>query len=245
MCGMCIKVCPQGAISNVNDSMVTDLEKCDFCGECVIHCIPGAREIAGRDYGMDEVVDQVLKDGVFYEESQGGVTLSGGEPLVQIDFAAELLQALKAEGIHTAVDTCGAVPFRYLERVAPHTDLFLYDLKVMDDAKHKQLTGVSNQNIIANLRQLTAIHAGVILRIPIIEGVNAEVEFVEETSKCIQGLNIKEIHLLPYHAIASHKYKKLGRDYAGETMQVPTKAKMNQLRDLFAQHGFTVKKEDA
>ncbi len=244
MCGMCVKVCPHGAISNINNSMVTDLEKCDFCAECVIHCIPGAREIAGREYNVQEVYDQVLKDRVFYEESQGGVTLSGGEPLVHIDFATELLQKLKSAGIHTAVDTCGAVPFASLERVAPSTDLFLYDFKLSDAAKHQKLTGASNQEIIANLRKLTAIHPGVVLRIPIIEGVNAEVAFVEETIECIQGLNFREVHLLPYHAIATHKYKKLGRDYPGEKMQVPTRDKMNQLRELFAQHGFSVKKED-
>lgn len=244
LCGMCARVCPQGAISDANNSMVTDLEKCDFCGECVIHCIPGAREIAGREYTVSEVVGEVLKDRVFYEESQGGVTLSGGEPLLEIDFAADFLRKLKEAGIHTAVDTCGAIPWAYLERVAPSTDLFLYDLKLIDDARHVEFIGASNQEIIANLRELTAIHPGVILRIPIIEGVNAEVAFVEETIKCIRNMNIKEVHLLPYHAIATHKYKKLGRDYAGEEMQVPTKAKMDQLRAVFARHGFDVKKED-
>src|SRR5690554_6482072 len=110
LCGMCAKVCPQRAIAEVDNSMVTDLARCDFCGECVIYCIAGAREVAGKEYTVDEVVQEVVKDKVFYDQSGGGVTLSGGEPLVQVDFVEELLRRLQAEGIHTAVDTCGAVP---------------------------------------------------------------------------------------------------------------------------------------
>ena len=245
MCGMCAKVCPQGAIAQVDNSMVTDLEKCDFCGECVIYCIPGAREIVGKRYTVLEVIDQVLRDRVFYEESGGGVTLSGGEPLVEIDFAEELLRHLKDEGIHTAVDTCGAVPFEYIERAAKYTDLFLYDLKLVNDEKHQEFTGASNQEIIENLRKLTEIHDTVYLRVPIIEGINAETAFIEETIKLIEGLNIKEVHLLPYHSIAKHKYQKLGREYDDAAMQVPAPEKMDRFRNMFAEHGYKVKKEGA
>lgn len=244
MCGMCAKVCPQKAITDVNDSMVTDLEKCDFCGECVIYCIPGAREIAGREYTIDEVVKEVLKDRIFYEESGGGVTLSGGEPLVHIDFVEQLLKRLKEEGLNTAVDTCGAVPFEYLERVAEHTDIFLYDLKLVDDEKHQAFTGASNKGIIDNLEKLTEIHGNVHLRIPIIDGVNAETSFIEETLDLIEGLNITEVHLLPYHSIARHKYKKLGREYEDALMKVPTSETMNRFRAMLADKGYNVKKEE-
>jgi pyruvate formate lyase activating enzyme len=238
MCGMCAKVCPHTAIINVDNSMVTELEKCNFCGACVIYCIPGARETAGAEYTVQEVVGEVLKDRVFYEESDGGVTLSGGEPLVQIDFAEELLQSLKEEGIHTAVDTCGAVPFEDLERAATYTDLFLYDLKLTDDAIHKEFTGASNQDIIENLKKLTQIHDNIHLRMPIIEGVNAESSHIERTIELIEGLNIKQVDLLPYHAIARHKYNKLGREYAESRMQVPSQEAMRQFRDMLAKKGY-------
>ncbi|MCK9526970.1 MAG: glycyl-radical enzyme activating protein [Limnochordia bacterium] len=244
MCGMCAKVCPQEAITNVGSSMFTDLDKCDFCGECVIHCIPGAREIAGAAYTVQEVLDQVLKDRVFYEESGGGVTLSGGEPLVQIDFVEELLRRLKDEGIHTALDTCGIGPFAHLERAAKYTDLFLYDLKLTNDEKHRQFTGASNQEIIENLKELTKIHDNVHLRIPIIEGINAEASFIEETIRLIEGLDIKEVHLLPYHSIAKHKYQKLGREYEDAAMQVPAQETMDRLRRSLPGRGMRKKEED-
>ncbi|NLL47670.1 MAG: glycyl-radical enzyme activating protein [Firmicutes bacterium] len=241
MCGMCAKVCPQDAITAVGDSMVTDLTKCDFCGRCVIYCIPGAREIAGKTYTVPEVLDQVLRDRTFYEESGGGVTLSGGEPLLHIDFAEELLRSLKEEGIHTAVDTSGAVPFEYLQRAAKYTDLFLYDLKLIAEEKHLEFTGGSNQEIRENLRKLTEIHDTIYLRIPIIEGVNAEDIFIEETLDLIAGLKIEEVHLLPYHSIAKHKYKKLGREYDDGAMQVPPSATMERFRKMFTEQGYKVK----
>jgi pyruvate formate lyase activating enzyme len=244
MCRMCAKVCPQEAITNVGSSVFTDLDKCDFCGECVIHCIPGAREIAGAAYTVQEVLDQVLKDRVFYEESGGGVTLSGGEPLVQIDFVEELLRRLQDEGIHTALDTCGIGPFAHLERAAKYTDLFLYDLKLTNDEKHRQFTGASNQEIIENLKELTKIHDNVHLRIPIIEGINAEASFIEETIRLIEGLDIKEVHLLPYHSIAKHKYQKLGREYEDAAMQVPAQETMDRLRRSLPGRGMRKKEED-
>ena len=240
-CGMCAKVCPQKAITSANDSVMTDVKKCDFCGECVIYCIPGARQIAGKEYTVEDVVTEALKDKVFYEESDGGVTLSGGEPLVYIDFVEELLQRLKDEEIHTAIDTCGAAPFEHLERAAKHTDLFLYDLKLIDDAKHKKFTGASNQGIIENLQKLTQIHDNVHLRMPIIEGVNAESTHIERTIKLIDRLNIRQVDLLPYHAIAKHKYTKLGREYADEEMQVPSEKMMNLFREMFVKEGYDVK----
>lgn len=241
MCGMCEKVCPQKAITNVNNSMVTDMDKCDFCGECVTYCLYGARQIAGKEYTVEQVVKEVVKDKVFYEQSGGGVTLSGGEPLVQIDFAEELLRRLKDEGIKTAVDTCGAIKFEYLERAAKYADLFLYDLKLMDDEKHKEFIGSSNKLIIDNLQKLAKIHDNIYLRMPIIEGVNAEVSHIEKTIELIEGLNIKKVYLLPYHDIAKHKYKKLGREYEEAKMQVPSNEKMNSFKDMFARKGYEVK----
>lgn len=241
LCGTCEKVCPKKAIKIENGVLTTDMNKCDFCGECVINCMYGAREIVGKEYTVDEVLNAVLKDKVFYEESGGGVTVSGGEPLMQIDFVEELLKRLKEENVHTAVDTSGAVSFEILERAAKYTDLFLFDLKVMDDEKHIEYIGASNKNIIENLKKLAKIHNNINLRMPIIEGVNADVSHIEKVLELIEDLNIKKVNLLPYHDIAKHKYKKLGRIYEEAKMSKPSDEKMNSFKDMFAKRGYEVK----
>ncbi len=224
-CGACEAVCPSP-------------EKCVFCGKCVVACPSGAREIAGREYTVDEVVRIVMQDEVFYRQSGGGATLSGGEPLVQIDFAEALLARLRGESIHTAVDTCGAVPFESLVRAARHTDLFLYDIKHMDDEKHKLFMGASNRLILENLRKLAAIHKNIHIRMPIIEGVNADMGHIERTIEFLDGLGIERVSLLPYHDFAANKYAKLDRVYEGEKMGVPADEKMEQFRRAFERAGY-------
>lgn len=241
LCGTCEKVCPKKAIKIENDVLTTDMNKCDFCGECVINCMYGAREIVGKEYTVDEVMKVVLRDKIFYDESGGGVTVSGGEPLMQIDFVEELLKRLKEENVHTAVDTSGAISFEILERAAKYTDLFLFDLKVMDDEKHIEYIGTSNKNIIENLKKLAKIHNNINIRMPIIEGVNADVSHIEKVLELIEGLNIKKVNLLPYHDIAKHKYKKLGRTYEEAKMSKPSDEKMNSFKDMFAKRGYEVK----
>lgn len=200
-----------------------------------------ARDIAGKEYTVDEVLKIVLQDKVFYKQSGGGVTVSGGEPLMQIDFVEELLKRLKEEGIHTAVDTCGAVSFDVLERVAKYTDLFLYDIKLMDEQKHKEYIGASNKLIIDNLIKLSKIHNDINIRMPIIEGVNADDSHIEETLKLIKALNIEKINLLPYHDFAKHKYYKLDLAYEEEKMSKPSDEKMNAYKEIFEKAGYKVK----
>lgn len=224
-CGACAAVC-------------TSPEACVFCGKCVVACPNGAREIAGREYTMNEVVRIVMQDEVFYRQSGGGATLSGGEPLVQIDFAEALLIRLKAENIHTAVDTCGAVPFSALERAARFTDLFLYDIKLMDDEKHSLFVGASNRLILENLEKLAAIHKNIHIRMPIIEGVNADMGHIERAIAFLDGLGIARVSLLPYHDFAAGKYAKLGRVYEGNQMGVPSDEKMEQFRRAFERAGY-------
>lgn len=241
LCRTCEKICLTDAIKIVNNKLTTDKNKCIHCGECNIYCLYGAREIVGRDYSVDEVIKEVLKDKVFYEQSNGGVTVSGGEPLMQINFIEELLKRLKQEKINTAVDTCGAVDFETLERAAKYTDLFLYDLKLMDDEKHKEYTGVSNKNILENLKKLSKIHQNINLRMPIIEGVNDDNGHIEKTIELLKDLNIKKINLLPYHNIAKHKYEKLGLVYEDEKMSIPSDGKMNSFKEMFEKNGYEVK----
>ncbi len=241
LCGTCVKVCPRVAIKIENNILTTDMDKCDLCGLCEIYCIQEARQIAGKDYTVEEVLKEVLKDRVFYEKSNGGVTVSGGEPLIYIDFIEELFKKLKEENIHTAVDTSGAVSFESLERIAKYTDLFLYDIKLMDDVKHKYFIGASNKMILENLQRLSKIHNNINIRMPIIEGINAEIDHIEKTIDFIKDLNIKKVNLLPYHDIAKHKYKKLGIIYEEQKMSKPSDEKMQYFKALFESKGYEVK----
>jgi len=241
LCGKCKEVCPTNAIKIEDGKLTTDKNKCNFSGECVIYCIYGAREIVGKEYSVDDVMKEVIKDKIFYEQSNGGVTVSGGEPLMQIEFVQELLMRLKVENIHTAVDTSGAVNFDILKRVAKYTDLFLYDLKLIDDEKHKEYIGVSNKNIIENLINLSKIHSNINIRLPIIGKVNDNIEHIEKVLELLKDLNIKKVNLLPYHSIAKHKYEKLGLFYEDEKMSVPSEAKMNSFKEMFEKNGYIVK----
>jgi pyruvate formate lyase activating enzyme len=241
LCRTCEAVCPEKAVRLENGQMVTDMDKCTFCGKCVTYCMYEARDIAGKEYTVDEVLKVVLQDRVFYKQSGGGVTVSGGEPLVQIDFTLELLRRLKEEGIHTAVDTCGAVSFEALERAAEYTDLFLYDIKLMDDQKHKEYIGASNKLIIDNLIKLSKMHNNINIRMPIIEGINADNNHIEKTLGIIKDLNIEKVNLLPYHDFAKHKYYKLGRTYEEDKMSVPSDEKMNIYKEMFEKAGYKVK----
>lgn len=241
LCGTCVRICPEKAIKIENNVLSTDPHKCNYCGKCEIYCIPGARQIAGKDYTIEEVFNEVMKDKVFYEQSKGGVTVSGGEPLIHADFVEELLKKLKKENIHTAVDTCGAVSFENIQRVAPYTDVFLYDIKLMDDEKHLKFTGMSNKLILDNLKKLSQIHSSINIRMPIIEGVNADINHIQATIDFIKTLNIKKINLLPYHDIAKHKYKKLDIQYQEEKMSKPSEEKMKIFKEMFENEDYEVK----
>lgn len=241
LCGTCVKLCSRKAIKIEKGKLITDYDKCNYCGQCEIYCVKGARQVAGKEYTVDEVLKEVLKDRVFYEQSNGGVTLSGGEPLIQIDFVEELLKKLKEENIHTAVDTCGAVNFENIQRAAQYTDVFLYDIKLMNDEEHQVFTGASNKIILDNLRKLSEIHNNINLRMPIIEGVNSDESHIEKTIDYIKSINIKKINLLPYHDIAKHKYKKLGMIYEDEKMSKPSDEKMQHFKEMLEKEGYEVK----
>ena len=211
-CGKCREKCPNG------------LEKCALCGKCTIYCPHDAREICGKEYTIDEVLQEVLKDRTLYENSGGGVTFSGGECMLQIEFLIEILKACKENGIHTAVDTAGHVPYGFFERVLPYTDLFLYDLKCFDSEKHEKYTGVGNERILENLKGLLTAGAPVWVRIPVIPTVND----TEEEMVAIRDLfdlygHPRKIELLPYHQMGEHKYAAI--DKAAQTFPCRAKEK--------------------
>ncbi len=219
-CGKCKEKCPNA------------LEKCELCGKCTIYCPHDAREICGKEYTVDEVMREILKDKVFYENSGGGVTFSGGECMLQIDFLEEILKVCKENGIHTAVDTAGHVPYEYFERILPYTNLFLYDVKCYDSEKHKKYTGVRNELILENLKKLLATGKSVWVRIPIIPTVNDTVEEIQRIKAYISSCGKPEkIELLPYHAMGEHKYAAINRE--SHMFPIPSKETMEDLNKIF------------
>ena len=219
-CGKCKEKCPNS------------LEKCDFCEKCTIFCPQNAREICGKEYTAEELLKIILKDKAFYDASGGGVTFSGGECMLRIDFLEKILRLCKKNGIHTAVDTAGHVPFEYFERILPYTDLFLYDVKCLDPETHKKFIGVSNERILENLQVLLGRDARVMIRIPVIPSVNDSAAEMEAIAAFLRnaGKSLR-VELLPYHRMGEHKYTALGKEAA--LFEVPSEEKMAALRKIF------------
>jgi len=219
-CGKCIEICPN------------QQKNCDLCGKCTFFCPADARSICGKEYTSDEVLKEVLKDKTFYDTSEGGVTFSGGECMLQIDFLEEILKKCKENEIHTAVDTAGNVPFEYFERIMPYTDLFLYDIKCFSENLHIEGTSVSNKQILENLKRLSEKTNGeIIIRIPVISGYNDSLEEMQKIADFLKPLNIKKTELLPYHKMGEHKY--IALDIKVAEFEVPTEEKMNELKKIF------------
>ncbi len=233
-CGTCATVCPHGAPPPGSNL-------CTACGACVEACPAGARQLAGREMTVDAVVDEVLRDRVFYEESGGGVTFSGGEPLAQPEFLTALLGACRAAGLHAAVDTCGFSPRERLLALAPLVDLFLFDVKLVDDARHRALTGLPAAPILDNLRALAALHANVWIRVPVVPGhTDAEAD-VAATAALVAGLpGIRNVSLLPYHRTGMLKARRLGRKDASDTLAPPSPGHLDALAALFRERGLSV-----
>lgn len=219
-CGKCREVCPN------------HLKKCDFCGKCELFCAADARRICGKEYTVDEVLSEILKDKSFYETSDGGATFSGGECMLQIDFLGELLKKCKENGIHTAVDTAGNVPWKYFEFIIPYTDMFLFDVKCISENLHIAGTGASNRLIIENLMTLSSVFKGsIFIRIPVIGSFNDTKEEMNKIKEFLNNINFDKIELLPYHNMGNNKYTALNRvlpDYI-----VPDKNKMDKFKKIF------------
>ncbi len=218
-CGKCKEVCP------------FDLKNCDFCGRCELYCPVSARKVCGREMTAREILSVVLKDKAFYDASGGGVTFSGGECMLQIDFLAEILRLCRENGLHTAVDTAGNVKWESFEKIMPCTDLFLFDIKCADDELHKRWTGVSNRLILENLKKLSDNFSGdIIIRIPVIGGVNADENEMNSVARILKDIRYTSVELLPYHKMGEHKYEALGD--TAELFSVPSEADMEKLRRI-------------
>ena len=218
-CGKCKSVCPY------------HLEQCELCGKCTLYCPVDARMVCGKEHTVDEVLKEVLKDKAFYETSGGGVTFSGGECMLQIGFLAEILKKCKENGIHTAVDTAGHIPFESFEKILPYTDLFLYDIKIFDRQKHKQYVGVSNELILENLKKLFERKAKLWIRIPIIPDVNDSIEEIQKIKDFLKTIGTAEkIELLPYHVMGENKYRAIGKE--PQIFKTPDAENMKRLKEI-------------
>jgi pyruvate formate lyase activating enzyme len=236
-------VCPQGAISLSESStfIITDRRKCIHCKTCMTTCYSGAREFSGREMTLQEVMVNIEREIPFYDESHGGVTFSGGEPLMQSTFLSALLKACRAQEIHTVVDTSGFANWKVFEQIREDVDLFLYDLKHMDDIRHREVTGVPNDVILENLRRLTASGAKCIVRIPLIPGINDDEKNLVESGKFLAGLaHIQSVELMGYHDIAQAKYEALGREYALTGTKPPQEATMHHAAGVLQSYGLNV-----
>jgi len=241
LCGACLEACQHAAITWDVEGPITDRLLCQACGECVEVCYSEARQMVGKQMSLSEVMAEIMQDLTFYEESGGGVTLSGGEPLFQKEFSLAILKACRAHDIHTALDTCGYSNWQTIELVAPFVDLFLYDLKTIDPIKHKQYTGQSNELILANLEGLSRLGANLLVRIPVIPGVNDNEFDMDQMGAFLAALpNSPPVELLAYHNIAEAKYAGLDREYALPDLENPDQARLSTLAELLEAYGLTV-----
>lgn len=229
-CGVCTAVCASGAHRSKDGIHTLDRDKCTLCGTCTASCCADALEIAGYNVPVQEVMEEILTDRVFYRRSGGGITLSGGEPLTQPDFALTLLQACREQGIHTCTETCGMGDARDIMRMAAWTDTFLFDWKLTDDAAHRRCTGASNRPIQKNLALLAECGADIILRCPMIPGINTNASHYDGIAELANRHRIREIHLLPYHPMGIGKAASLGREAAYSRREFLEKSALTQVQ---------------
>ena len=248
LCGGCVTACEHGANSILDNVLHFDRQRCTACGQCVDTCYAEARLRVGVEMTPAAVFEQILADRMYYAESGGGVTLSGGEPALQPAFAQEILARCQAEGIHTAIETAGNVPWSSLAALLPFTDLILMDLKQMDPAKHRAAVGVSNSRLLQNARRLAAeTNLPILFRIPVIPGVNDSPEDVAAIAAYVRQLIEARagrehpapirLDLLPFHRLAGDKYRSLDSDYRARDLTPPSKEKMLELAALVRECG--------
>lgn len=240
-CGGCVAACPNGAVAWVDGAPVTDRSRCRACGRCAEQCWAEARELAGRAMTVEQVLAELERDRPFYEQSGGGVTVSGGEPLRQPRFTAALLAAARARGFHTALDTCGHASWEALDALRHDVDLFLYDVKLADTARHRRYTGVGNEAIIANLRRLAAAGHRIVLRCPVVPGVTDGADnlaAIRDLAASLPGL--ERLDLLPYHRTGAGKYRRLDRNYRLPDTAAPTDERLGEIAAFLAAGGLRV-----
>jgi pyruvate formate lyase activating enzyme len=245
-CGECVTACSRGAIRMEGNRPAVDRSLCQSDGACARVCPAGAMQVLGRQVAVEEVLRDLRRDLAVFDESGGGATFSGGEPLMQAEFLEALLVACRAEGIHTTVDTCGHAPWAVVERIGQWADAFLFDLKHPDDEAHRRLTGVTNEFILNNLSGLTAMRTeqgspDLAVRVPLVAGLNDDESVAVGLAAVLSGLDpLPPVDLLPYQALGEQKYARLGREYPLKDARPPTGARLERFRDILHAAGVQV-----
>lgn len=231
-CGACIKACKENALNISSEGMVINRNKCTGCDLCVNVCPTSSLKLVAKTMTVDDVFNEVMKDSLFYNQSGGGVTVSGGEALMNVDFVLDLFKLLKEHYVHTTLETTGFGDTDKLKNLSLYTDLFLFDLKHVDKYTHKTLTGVDNSLILKNLQLLKDLNKEVIIRIPLITNLNDSIENIQNSINIAKENNIKEIHLLPYHTLGLDKYRRLQKNYNLDHIDKPIPEYLNKLKTL-------------
>ncbi len=240
-CGECREVCPLAEAVPGEGALPARVPNCLHCAACVDACPTEARQQIGRRWSVTEVLHEVLKDRVFYEQSGGGVTLSGGEPLAQPAFLIALLRACRGHGLNTVLDTTGLGQSEHLLAAAALSDVVLYDVKAFDAERHRRLTGVSNRTILENLERLSRGHNGIWIRLPVVPGFNDDIEDLEHLAEFVAGLpGIRQVSLLPFHRTALHKWQRLGLSHSLDEVAPPSAEQLENIRNLFARRHLAV-----
>ncbi|SFQ15773.1 pyruvate formate lyase activating enzyme [Lachnospiraceae bacterium XBB1006] len=240
-CGQCIYACKESAITLVQQKAYLNRDLCKNCGACIDACNYNLRELVGTPYTVEELFSQIKKDEMFYEQSGGGVTLSGGEVMTaDMDFLEALCKKLYRYGISIFVDTCGQAPYSNYERLLPYIDTFLYDIKTTDVALHKAYIGTDPSLILSNLEKLSAAGARIYIRIPVIREVNGNREAMADILRFLKEkqIQVAQVNLLPYHKTGSAKYARMGIVYPGENLHAPTAEEMDTFVALFKENGY-------
>lgn len=232
LCGRCVVSCPNGAQELTNRKRTINREKCHSCGLCTQSCYPVALEIKGLYVTVGEILEEIEKDMIFYRNSGGGVTLSGGEPTFQPMFTLNILKRCKEKNISTALETNGFVEWRTLEKILGYTDLLLYDIKHMNSARHREYTGVSNELILQNLKKVIQRRKEVIIRLPIIPGYNDSESNIRQTASYLRSLDVNKVNLLSYNEMAGSKYHWIDKDFKLSHVKYPGMEKMETIREI-------------
>ena len=240
-CDECVRNCSKEALWSSTKQLSIDRKNCSLCGKCAQKCPTDALAIVGKEIDVKEVMKDIDKDLAFYDESGGGLTISGGEPLLQIDFLDALLIECKKKNIHTAVDTSGFASREAIEKIRDKVDLFLYDIKIMDSKKHRKFTGASNKQILENFKRLAENGSDLFVRFPVVPGINDDEDNVTKTAGFILSYGVKHVCLLPYHRAGIEKYRSLGRGYKLKTMGTPSDRKLSLIKGQLEAFGLSVR----
>lgn len=241
-CGLCVKVCKAGARSVNNGKILRDASLCKECYACVDACPTGAAELYGKELSPEDAADIALKDKRYYDKSGGGVTFSGGEPLLYPEFVCRTSEILRRLGVHTAVETSLFASKDVVSAVASCVDLFMADIKTMDEELHVRATGRSNERILENIRLLSELGAEVLIRVPVVPGFSDGSDNIRKTADFLtENTRFRTVELLAMHKLAAHKYEALGREYPAQDIPLPDDETMRDLGNILKEKGFTVK----